>query len=188
MWSNNQGAHRKLYWEIIADNLSKAGWSWGCVSAVDCDGQTIFIADAHHRDDGKRFVVRADEKLTAFLGLESAIRSLKCKTWQRRYSDRLFRARRSQFFEARIVPERIEHGIDPEQRGSQRESCPTSCRSTVSVRARRRFSRSADCREAGPRRAAALVRRNSARPKRREHAVPFLVAAMLTPFRPPTPP
>jgi hypothetical protein len=22
-------------WEIIADNLSKAGWSWGCVSAVD---------------------------------------------------------------------------------------------------------------------------------------------------------
>jgi hypothetical protein len=23
------------YWEIIADNLSKAGWSWGCVSGVD---------------------------------------------------------------------------------------------------------------------------------------------------------
>src|SRR6266567_7278014 len=21
------------YWEIIADNLSRAGWSWGCVSA-----------------------------------------------------------------------------------------------------------------------------------------------------------
>ena len=33
---------------------------------------TIFIADAH-RDNGKRFVVRADEKLTAFLELESAI-------------------------------------------------------------------------------------------------------------------
>jgi hypothetical protein len=28
-------------------------------------GRTIFVADAH-RDDGKRFVVRADEKLTAF--------------------------------------------------------------------------------------------------------------------------
>jgi hypothetical protein len=27
-----------------------------------------------HRDNGKRFVVRADEKLTAFLELESAIR------------------------------------------------------------------------------------------------------------------
>jgi hypothetical protein len=60
------------YWEIIADNLSKAGWSWGCVSAVDCNGRTIWIADAH-RDDGKRFVVRADEKLTAFLERESEI-------------------------------------------------------------------------------------------------------------------
>ena len=28
----------------------------------------------HTRDDGKRFVVHADEKLTAFLELESAIR------------------------------------------------------------------------------------------------------------------
>jgi hypothetical protein len=31
-------------------------------------------ADAH-RYDGKRFVVRTDEKLTAFLELESAIRA-----------------------------------------------------------------------------------------------------------------
>ena len=62
------------YWEIIADNLSKAGWSWGCVSAIDSNGRTIWIADAH-RDDGKRFVVHADEKLTAFLELESAIRA-----------------------------------------------------------------------------------------------------------------
>jgi hypothetical protein len=37
---------RVKYWEIIADNLSKAGWSWGCVSALDCEGQTIWIADA----------------------------------------------------------------------------------------------------------------------------------------------
>jgi len=50
------------YWEII-DNLTKAGWSWGCVAAVDCEGRTIFVADAH-RGDGKRFVVHADEKLT----------------------------------------------------------------------------------------------------------------------------
>jgi hypothetical protein len=60
------------YWEIIADNLSKAGWSWGCVSAIDSNGRTMWIADAH-RVDGKRFVVRADEKLTAFLELESEI-------------------------------------------------------------------------------------------------------------------
>jgi len=57
-------------WEIIADNLSKAGWSWGCVLAVDSKGRTIWIADAH-RDDGRRYVVRAEEKLTAFVGLES---------------------------------------------------------------------------------------------------------------------
>jgi hypothetical protein len=60
---------RVKYWEIIADNLSKAGWSWGCLSAIDSNGRTIWIADAH-RDDGRRFVVRADEKLTAFLELE----------------------------------------------------------------------------------------------------------------------
>jgi hypothetical protein len=53
---------------------SEAIWSWGCVSAVDRDGRTIWIADAH-RGDGKRFVVHADEKLTAFLELESAIRA-----------------------------------------------------------------------------------------------------------------
>jgi hypothetical protein len=43
------------------------------VSALDCEGRTIWIVDAH-RDDGKPFVVRADEKLTAFLELEAAIR------------------------------------------------------------------------------------------------------------------
>jgi hypothetical protein len=59
-------------WEIIADNLSKAGWSWGCVSALNPKGQTIWIVDAH-RDNGKRFVVHADEKLNAFLELERAI-------------------------------------------------------------------------------------------------------------------
>ena len=35
-------------------------------------GRTIWMADAH-RDDGKRFVVHADEKLTAFIELESAV-------------------------------------------------------------------------------------------------------------------
>jgi len=37
-------------------------------------GLFIWIADAH-RGDGKRFVVRADEKLTTFVELESAIRT-----------------------------------------------------------------------------------------------------------------
>ena len=62
------------YWETIAENLSNAGWSWGYVSAVDSRGRTIWIAEAH-RGDGKRFVMRADEKLTAFIELKSAIRA-----------------------------------------------------------------------------------------------------------------
>jgi hypothetical protein len=61
------------YWEIISDNLSEAGWSWGCVAAVDSQGRTMFIVDAHR--DGKHFIVRADEKLAAFVELESQILS-----------------------------------------------------------------------------------------------------------------
>jgi hypothetical protein len=38
------------------------------------NGRTIRIADAH-RGDGKRFVVHADEKLTAFVELEAAVRA-----------------------------------------------------------------------------------------------------------------
>ena len=64
--------YRREVLGIIADNLSKAGSSWGCVSGVNSRGRTIFVADAH-RDDGQRFIVRADEKLTAFVELESAI-------------------------------------------------------------------------------------------------------------------
>ena len=63
---------RVRYWEIIADNLSKAGWSWGCVTAMDCDARTLWIVDAHS-DDGNLFVVHADEKLTALLELESQL-------------------------------------------------------------------------------------------------------------------
>jgi len=59
------------HWEITADSLSKGGWSWGCVSTVDREGRTIFVADAHGY--GKRFIVHAHEKLTAFIELEAAV-------------------------------------------------------------------------------------------------------------------
>ena len=72
---------------LTADNLSKAGWSWGCVATVNREGRTIFVADAH-RDDGKRFVVHADDKLTAFLQLQEAVRKNTIDTvvggWQNR--------------------------------------------------------------------------------------------------------
>jgi hypothetical protein len=61
----------KRYWEIIVNKIIKAGFSLGWVSALDVQERTIWIVDAH--GDGKRFVVRADEKPTAFAKLESEI-------------------------------------------------------------------------------------------------------------------
>jgi hypothetical protein len=59
------------YWEIIANKLSKAGWTLGWVSALDLRGRTIWIVDAHGY--GKRFIVRAEELLTGFVELQRAI-------------------------------------------------------------------------------------------------------------------
>ena len=39
------------YWEIVADKLSAAGWSWGYCSAVTRDGWR-WIVDAHR--EGRR--------------------------------------------------------------------------------------------------------------------------------------
>ena len=57
------------YWEIMADKLSAASWSWGYRSAVTRDGWR-WIVDAHR--EGQRCIVRADEKLTVFVELEPA--------------------------------------------------------------------------------------------------------------------
>jgi hypothetical protein len=48
-------------WEIVADNLSKAGWSWGCVAAVD-HRQTIFVADAHRDERLKLSIARSTKR------------------------------------------------------------------------------------------------------------------------------
>jgi hypothetical protein len=50
------------------ENLNKAAWSWGVIVSVDSEGRDVFVIDA--QCGGKRFVVCADEKLTAFLELE----------------------------------------------------------------------------------------------------------------------
>jgi hypothetical protein len=55
-------------WEIIAENLSQAGFSWGCSSEIDSTGRVIFTTDAYSR----RFTVLADGRLGAFLELERA--------------------------------------------------------------------------------------------------------------------
>jgi hypothetical protein len=63
-----------FYGNGATEFFKKRGWSLGWVSAVDSEGRTIWIVDAP-RDDGRRFVVHADEKLTAFLELEAAVRA-----------------------------------------------------------------------------------------------------------------
>ena len=56
------------YWEVVADKLSAAGWSWGYCSAVTRDGWR-WIVDAH-KNNGRRCIVHSDELLSAFLELE----------------------------------------------------------------------------------------------------------------------
>ena len=62
-------ARRVKYWEIIADRLSKAGWSLGWLSAIDSEGRTIRIVDAHRGAEGVLSCAPM-KKLTAFLELE----------------------------------------------------------------------------------------------------------------------
>jgi hypothetical protein len=57
------------YWELIAADLASKGWTWGYVSEIDAGGGTLFRVDAH-RGDGKRYIVRSDQLLTAFLELQ----------------------------------------------------------------------------------------------------------------------
>ena len=72
MWSAKEARCIPVkYWEVIADNLHKAGWSLGWVSALNVQGRTIWILEADGY--GKRLIVRADEKLTAFTELQQAI-------------------------------------------------------------------------------------------------------------------
>jgi hypothetical protein len=55
------------YWEIIADRLHAEGWSYGIAKHFTKHG-FLFCVDAHR--GGKRFIVKADDLLTAFLSLE----------------------------------------------------------------------------------------------------------------------
>ncbi len=66
---------------VDADNLKKRGWSLGWVSSVDSERRTIWIADAH-RGDGQRFIVRADERLTAFSRTRSGDSVSKLEAWR----------------------------------------------------------------------------------------------------------
>jgi hypothetical protein len=53
-----------VFWEIIADRLHAAGWSYGIAEHFTKHG-LLFCVDAHRY--GKRFIVKADDLLTALL-------------------------------------------------------------------------------------------------------------------------
>ena len=55
------------YWEIIADRLHADGWSYDIAEHLTKHG-LLFCVDAHR--EGKRFIVKADDLLMAFLSLE----------------------------------------------------------------------------------------------------------------------
>ena len=71
--------------ELLGNHRRQSQQSWlelGMRRSSDSRGANNFVAAAH-RSDGKRFVARADEKLTAFVDLEAAIRY--------KYQNELFR-------------------------------------------------------------------------------------------------
>jgi hypothetical protein len=71
MNKKRQNARREVL-EMIADRLSACVLWWGCSSPIDASGRVLCTTDAH-RYDGKRFIVIADDKLTAFLNLKEIL-------------------------------------------------------------------------------------------------------------------
>src|SRR5947209_15528089 len=63
-----------------ADRLHAEGWSYGIAEHLTKHG-LLFCVDAHR--DGKRFIVKADDLLTAFLSLERDLIAPKALTGTR---------------------------------------------------------------------------------------------------------
>jgi hypothetical protein len=75
---------RVKYWDHCSQSQEN-GLELGCISRTDRNGRQFwvvatervdagrFVVHDAHLDDGKRFVVRAEEKLTAFVELEATI-------------------------------------------------------------------------------------------------------------------
>ena len=63
--------------EVLGNNRRQSSTKPGGIGVAsqrDSNGRTVWNADVH-RDDGKRFVVHADDKLTVFVELEAAARN-----------------------------------------------------------------------------------------------------------------
>jgi len=64
---DENGSDSMKYWETIADQLHAEGWSYGIAEHLTKHG-LLFCVDAQR--DGKHFIVKTDDLLTAFLSLE----------------------------------------------------------------------------------------------------------------------
>jgi hypothetical protein len=64
---------RVKYWQIIIENLRNAGWNCSSMTTTDRKGRAIWVVAAEQSDAG-RIIVRPDEKQSAFVELESAVR------------------------------------------------------------------------------------------------------------------
>jgi hypothetical protein len=62
-----------LVWEIMPVVSRNRGWRSGCISSTNHEGRQFWVRAAE-RKHVERFIAHADEKLTAFLELESASR------------------------------------------------------------------------------------------------------------------
>jgi len=58
--------------EKVTDNLSKTGWTSGCISSSDHTARQFRVVAAE-REDAGRFMVHTNGVLTAFLELQAAI-------------------------------------------------------------------------------------------------------------------
>jgi hypothetical protein len=78
----------------------------------------------------KRFRQAAETAREQRIRLSSRLRSDSARRQGRLCAPQMLlrRGRGGEFLEARIIPERIEHGIEPEQRGSQRARRETTVR------------------------------------------------------------
>jgi hypothetical protein len=64
-----QDGMSRVYWEMIADETSRDGWSWGMTQAI-LNGKRMYVVDALRGELLPRFVVRADALLGAFMELK----------------------------------------------------------------------------------------------------------------------
>ena len=62
----------KQYFEMIADKIAVAGWTYGYCRAYENGNREVCIAEAH-KDDGHKYIAKAETLLTAFVEFEKIL-------------------------------------------------------------------------------------------------------------------